>query len=479
MRHLIITARPSSGPEGLRNLAPGNARGSGVLLLFCTPEGCRNRPDNPTRPRHTLSTYHLSHSLFTLLLLCLFLPTLSAADSVRTLAGAPLTSAFADGPGGAARFADPVGLALDSVGNVFIADSANHCLRQLTPAGNVTTIAGRAGDYGSNDGGLGIARFDTPSALAVARDGTLFISDTGNNTIRRRAANGTVSTFAGFAGTPGSTNGVGPVARFNAPLGLALAANGDLFVADSGNHVIRRISSGGSVTTFAGGAELWGAADGKGDQARFNGPVGLVFDRAGNLLVADSFNHAIRKITPDGTVTTLAGKLGEDGYADGAAGDARFGAPAELAFDPNGNLFVTDGWYDTLRKITPNGTVSTVAGLVGTEGSADGSYGGARFFNPYGLVATPTGSLIVSDTYNELIREVITPFTLSAKRTANSPTVIHWESIAGRTYRVLVRDSLSTPWQPLGADLTATGAAAEATDPAAANARFYQVERID
>ena len=448
-------------------------------MLFCTQEGCRNHHPNPTRLRHPLPAYRLAQPLLALLFLCLLLPSALASDSVRTLAGAPLTSAFADGPAASARFADPVGLALDSSGNVFIADSANHCLRQLTPAGNVTTIAGRAGDYGSNDGGLGIARFDTPSAIAVARDGTLFISDTGNNTIRRRAANGTVSTFAGFAGTPGSTNGVGSVARFNAPLGLALAANGDLFVADSGNHVIRRITSGGSVTTFAGGAELWGAVDGKGDQARFNGPVGLVFDQAGNLLVADSFNHAIRKIAPDGTVTTLAGKLGEDGFADGPAGNARFGAPAELAFDPNGNLFVTDGWYDTLRKITPDGTVSTVAGLVGTEGSTDGSYGGARFFNPYGLVATPTGSLIVSDTYNELIREVITPFALSAKRTANSPTVIHWESIAGRTYRVLVRDSLAAPWQPLGTDLTATGAVAEATDTAAVVTRFYQVERID
>ncbi len=402
-----------------------------------------------------------------------------ASDSVRTLAGAPLTSAFADGPAASARFADPVGLALDAQGNVFIADSANHCLRQLTPAGNVTTIAGRPGDYGSDDGDTGFARFDTPSALAVAQDGTLFVSDTGNNTIRRRAPSGTVSTFAGFAGSPGSTNGVGSVARFNAPLGLALAANGDLFVADSGNHAIRRITTDGNVTTFAGGLEQWGAADGMGDQARFNGPVGLVFDKAGNLIVADSFNHAIRKITSDGTVTTLAGKLGEDGFADGPAGDARFGAPAELAFDPNGNLFLTDGWYDTLRKITPDGTVSTVAGLVGTEGSTDGSYGGARFFNPYGLVATPTGSLIVSDTYNELIREVIAPFTLSAKRMANSPTIIRWESIAGRTYRVLVRDLLSAPWQPLGADLTATGAAAEATDPATANARFYQVERRD
>lgn len=471
-RLVVITTHVADGPEGQRTLAGGDAPGSSAPFSYCSPEGFRN----PLR--RIPVTHDLIQSLVAVLVLGLF-STAFAADAVRTLAGAAQVSAYADGPAASARFGDPVGLARDASGNLFIADSANQVVRRLAPDGTVTTVAGRPGEAGANDGSAATARFDTPSALVVAKDGTLFLSDAGNHTLRRRAPNGTVTTLAGFAGSPGSTNGLGAVARFNAPLGLALAPNGDLFVADSGNHAIRRITSAGNVTTFAGGLEQWGAADGKGDQARFNGPVGLVLDATGNLLVADSFNHAIRKIAPDGTVTTVAGQLGEDGFADGPAGDARFGAPAELAIDPNGNLYVTDGLYNTLRRIAPDGTVSTVAGLAGLEGSADGGYGSARFFNPYGLVATPTGSLIVSDTLNQVIREVVTPFTLSARRPANGPTVIRWESLAGRAYRVLVRDSLSAPWQPLGADLTATGAAAEATDDAAATVRFYQVERRD
>ena len=401
-----------------------------------------------------------------------------AADSVRTLAGAAQISAFADGPAASARFADPVGLATDAQGNLFVADSANHSVRKFT-AGNVSTIAGRPGESGSNDGGATVARFDTPSALAMAKDGTLYISDTGNHTIRRRLPNGTVVTLTGTPGNAGSTNGTASAARFNAPLGLALAPNGDLLVADSGNHAIRRVTPAGVVSTFAGGLEQWGAADGKGEQARFYGPVGLTFDKGGNLFVADSFNHAIRRVAPDGTVSTFAGKLGEDGFADGSATEARFGTPAELAFDASGNLFVTDGFYNTLRRIKPDGTVSTVAGLAGAEGSADGGNVAARFFNPYGLVATAAGTLIVSDTYNELIREIAAPFTLSARKTANGGTVIRWESLAGKQYQPLYRDSLTAPWQPLGAPVTAGGATTETTDTTTAAARFYQVRRTD
>lgn len=401
-----------------------------------------------------------------------------AADSVRTLAGATAISAYADGPGVSARFADPVGLAADAQGSVLIADSANHCIR-IFLGGIVSTVAGQPGQNGYRDGASSAAQFDTPSALAVAKDGTIYISDTGNHTIRRLTTNGTVATFAGGAGEAGSTNGPAAAARFNAPLGLALAPNGDLLVADSGNHAIRRITPAGVVSTFAGGLEQWGAADGKGEQARFNGPVGLAFDPTGNLFVADSFNHAIRRVAPDGTVTTFAGKLGEDGFTDGPAAEARFGSPAELAFDASGNLFVTDGFYNTLRRIKPDGTVSTVAGLAGVEGSADGGYVAARFFNPYGLVATTAGTLVVSDTYNELIREITAPFTLSARKTANGGTVIRWESLAGKHYQPLYRDSLTSPWQPLGSPVTASSAATEATDTAAATARFYQVERVD
>jgi len=402
-----------------------------------------------------------------------------AAATVQSLAGFPDAKGFADGATTAARFSDPAGLAVDSFGNVFIADSANHLIRKLSAKGVVSTVAGKPGAAGFNDGASSDAHFDTPSALAVAKDGTLFISDTGNHTIRRRTIDGQITTLAGFAGSFGPTNGLGSIARFNGPLGITFAPNGDLVVADSGNHAIRRITQAGKVTTLSGTPEQWGAIDGKGDQVRFNGPVAVAFNRSGNLYVSDSFNHAIRQITPDGTVTTFAGKLGEDGFVDGPRDAARLGAPAEMAFDSDGNLFVADAFYNTVHKISPDSTVSTVAGLAGQYGTDNGVGAVARFLNPYGLVLLPDASIVLSDTYNQTIRQLTTPFTLTAIRSPQGATVIRWESIPGRTYQVLVRSALSNPWQPLGSNQVASATTAQYTDSVTDSQRFYQILRLN
>lgn len=402
-----------------------------------------------------------------------------AAATVQSLVGFPLASGFADGTTTAARFSDPAGLALDSVGTVLVADSANHLIRRVTPAGVVTTIAGSPRTAGFQDGTSLNARFNTPSALAVAKDGTLYISDTGNHTIRRRTVDGQVTTLAGWAGSPGTTNGLGTTARFNSPLGIAFATNGDLVIADSGNHVIRRMTPAGMVTTMAGVPEQWGASDGKGDQVRFNGPVAVAFDRSGNLFISDSFNHVIREMTPAGIVSTFAGQLAEDGFIDGSRNQARFGAPAEMAFDTSGNLFVADAFFNTIRKIAPDGTVSTVAGLAGQDGTDNGAAASARFLNPYGLVLLPDASIILSDTYNQTIRQIVTPFTLTAVRSPQGATVIRWESIPGHSYRVLVRTSLSNPWEALGPDQVASGATAQFTDSVTNSQRFYQILKLN
>lgn len=397
-----------------------------------------------------------------------------AGDSIRTLAGAPEIAAHADGPRGLARFSDPAGLALDAAGNLFIADSANHCLRRLAADGAVTTLAGRPGQAGFD-----AVHFDSPTALVVAPEGTVFVADTGNHAIRRVLSTGIITTFAGKPGEAGATNAVGPAARFNSPLGLAFAADGTLLVADSGNHVIRRVAPDGAVTTLAGELESWGATDGPAATARFNGPVGLAFDRSGSLFVADSANHAIRRLTPDGTVTTFAGKLGEDGCVDGPASVARFCKPAGLAFDAEGRLYVVDSFNHVLRRIAPDGAVSTVAGLAGVDGSSDGADGTGRFFNPYGVAVTASGSLIVSDTYNQLLREVLAPFTLSATATANGGTLIRWEAVAGHRYRVLARERLDASWQPIGGEVTATAVIGELLEPTNHASRFFQVEQLD
>ena len=400
-----------------------------------------------------------------------------AVDAVATFAGSNIAAGHTDGPAAVARFSDPVGLAVDALGNVWVADSGNHCIRRITPTGMVSTIAGTAGVRGSLDGPATAARFDTPSALAVSQDGVIFISDTGNHTLRRLDRNGQVSTLAGTPGDSGSTNGVGSIARFNAPLGLAVSASGIVFGADSGTHIIGRGESNGNVTTLAGVAESWGDQEGSATTARFNGPVGLALDSVGNLVVADAFNHTLRRITADGTVSTLAGKSGEAGIVDGPAREARLGTPAELAFDLRGNLYVTDAFYHTLRRLGTDGQMETVAGLAGFDGATDGNYTAARFFNPYGVAITPRGTLMVSDTYNSTLRELVAPFALRVTFPSSKGSVIRWESEPGQRYQLFTCTDWSLPWTPIGAPITASGITAEWTDTLspASQDRWYQI----
>ena len=248
-------------------------------------------------------------------------------------------------------------------------------------------------------------------------------------------------------------------------------------VADAGNHAIRRIASDTTVSTLAGDLGVWGTEDGPAAAARFNGPVGLAFDAAGNLLIADSANHTLRRFSTNGTVTTFAGKAGDDGCLDGPADRSRFCNPAGLAFDARGSLYVVDSSNHVLRRVKPDGTVSTVAGLAGSEGSTDGDLRVGRLFNPYGLVVTAAGSLVVSDTYNQILREVKLPFTLSVTRPAKGGVSISWESIPGRTYRLLTRDDLGTPWIPLS-ERKAVSTQSEATDESRSAKRFYQVVEL-
>ncbi len=399
-----------------------------------------------------------------------------AQDKVTTLAGVPLISGAVDGSPALARFGDPTAIACDSSGNLYVADNANHTIRKISSDGTVSTLAGLAGANGSADGPGAAARFDSPSGIAVDRNGNIFVSDTGNHTIRKITTDGTVSTLAGFTGDSDAVDGIGSAARFNTPLGLAVDTNGIVFVADSGNHTIRRIATDGTVTTFAGIAGSFGATDGVGTNANFNNPVGLALDPNGNLFVADANNHTIRKITPDGSVSTFAGVAGEDGCVDGIGAVARFCKPAELAMDAKGNLFVADSFNHTIRKITPAGAVSTVSGVAGLDGASDGANGAARFFNPYGVALTPQGHLIVSDTYNETIRQVLVPFGLTVDRSTSGAVRITWEAVIGRQYQLQFRDAVNgSAWQNLGGLVTATFQSTSQLDAPSSVQRFYRV----
>jgi sugar lactone lactonase YvrE len=224
------------------------------------------------------------------------------------------------------------------------------------------------------------------------------------------AQNYTDYTFVTLAGMPemgaGSRDGVGAVAQMSHPSGLSADGNGNLYVADTLNHTIRKVTPAGVVTTVAGLAGHPGNADGTGIAARFFEPQDLVADGAGNLYVVDSSNHTIRKITPAGVVTTFAGMSGKPGRNDGIGKTAQFNHPSSIAMDMDGNLYVADTDNQTIRKITPGAVVTTVAGSPGSFGSLDGTGSAARFFNPQGVTVDGAGNIYVSDTSNNTIRKI-------------------------------------------------------------------------
>ena len=222
------------------------------------------------------------------------------------------------GIGTAARFCNPQGVATDSTGNVYVADTFNCAIRKITPAGVVSTLAGTAGTCGSVDGPGSAASFNYPQGIAADNTGNTYVADSTNCTIRKITSAGVVSTLAGTAGACGSADATGAAARFNYPVGVAIDSAGNVDVADTNNCTIRQITPAGVVSTLAGAAGVAGSADGMASSARFSGPTGIAIDGTDNLYVADLGNNTIRKITPAGVVTTVVGIAGQAGFAPGA-----------------------------------------------------------------------------------------------------------------------------------------------------------------
>lgn len=330
-----------------------------------------------------------------------------------TLAGFGGNLGSADGTLTDAKFKGPAGVAADGLGGVYIADQVNHTIRKLTSGGEVTTLAGLAGSAGAQDGTGSEARFSRPQGVAVDGAGNVYVGDFGNNTIRKITPAGAVTTLAGLPGIDGgSADGTGSAARFSNPYGLALDSATNLYVADSNNYTIRRVSPAGFVTTRAGSAGNPGSADGIGTAARFNNPSGVAVDNASNIYVADTWNHTIRKVTPARVVTTIAGLAGNPGSADGTGSDARFYFPSGIAADGTGNVYVADAYNNTIRKLTLAGTnwlVTTLGGMSGFYGTADGTGSAARFSNPNGIAVDSDGALYVADFYFNTIRKGYPP----------------------------------------------------------------------
>ncbi len=315
----------------------------------------------------------------------------------------------------AGSFNGPRSVALDGSSNVYVADTSNHAIRKITLLGGISTLAGGLGESGSFNGSGIAARFSSPRGVAVLKTavstpvvipaGTVYVADTGNHVIRRISPDGAVMTLAGTVGSVGTVGGSGSVARFSSPGGLVVRSDGSAFVADTGNHTIRQISAAGQVTTFAGTAGSIGSDNATGAAARFSSPQGVALDNFGNVFVADTGNHLIRKIDNTGAVTTLAGGAGQIGSTDGAGTAARFSSPEGIATDTTGNLYVADAGNHTIRKIViSSGVVTTLAGTAGQIGSTDATGAAARFATPSGVAADGTG-IYVADTGNQIIRK--------------------------------------------------------------------------
>jgi len=355
---------------------------------------------------------------------------------VSTLAGNG-NPGYADGPGNVAEFYFPFDITIDTAGNLYVADSSNNRIRKITPRGEVSTLAGSgraassALDGGYADGLGEAARFNVPGGITIDKEGNLYVSDSANHRIRKITPRGEVSTFAGD-GKRDFADGPGEAARFNVPGDITIDKEGNLYVVDTFNHRIRKISPEGEVSTFAGGSAqtdeegggetnkyLGGFSDGQGSAAQFRRPHGIVIDASANLYVADTFNNRIRKITPRGEVSTFAGSgraalpALDGGYADGPGNVAEFYLPSDITIDTAGNLYVADTLNNRIRKITPKGEVSTLAGsgraasAVDGGGYADGPGNVAEFYLPSGITIDTAGNLYVADSSNHRIRKIV------------------------------------------------------------------------
>lgn len=330
--------------------------------------------------------------------------------SVADLAGQAGVSGDHDGPGAQATFENPSSLGIDAYGNILVTDSEASTIRTIDPNGAVSTFAGQAGKTGSVDGTQSFSKMNHPEAIAVAPGGFGYFADSANDTIRQYFPTGdgiqtfisAVATVAGSAGASESKDGQGSAARFDEPAGIAVTPDFTVYVSDTGANRIRKISSTGAVTSLTESSTA-GFSDGNVADARFNQPTGIAVDQSGNIFIADTENHVIRRLAADGSVITIAGSPGVAGFSDGRGGAALFNRPTALAFDASGNLYVADTGNDAIRQVAPSGLVTTMIG-TGAGGHENGAGRAAMLNVPTGLAVDAAGRLIIADGGNHVVR---------------------------------------------------------------------------
>jgi hypothetical protein len=323
--------------------------------------------------------------------------------AVNTLCGLG-TPGFADGDASVAKFNSPRGIAIDGLDNLYVADAGNQRIRRVSANGVVTTFAG-SGVAGFLDGDPATAKFNSPYDVAYDLiNNYLYVADRLNHCIRRLSSTGYVTTAAGIPGSPGYVDAPGLSARFDGPTGVAVEGElASVYIADANNHCIREFNYLEVVSTFA-GSNVAGQQDGNGTGAKFSSPADIEWDSTGNLYVTDKVNHNIRKISPSGEVTTVAGS-GIAGYTDAQGALAAFNEPVGISANA-GSLMVADLQNQRIRGISNSGLVTTIAG-DGTQGWGDGSGATAKFKNPSAIVRDSNGDFYVADTGNHLIRKIV------------------------------------------------------------------------
>ena len=339
-----------------------------------------------------------------------------AQGTITTVAGNGQPGYSGDGgPATAASLSGAVGVAVDAAGNLYIADTSSNRIRKVTPGGTITTVAGNGGAVYSGDGGPATAAsLNWPSGLAVDAAGNLYIADNHNHRIRKATAGGTITTAAGN-GQQGYSGDGGPAtaASLNSPYAVAVDSAGNLYIVDSNNNRIRKVASDGTITTAAGNGQQGYSGDGgPATAASLGSPGGVAVDSAGNLYIADSSNLRIRKVTSGGTITTLAGN-GAQGYSGdgGPATAASLWGPSCVAVDAAGNLYFADTWNSRIRKVALGGTITTVAGNGRMAYSGDGGPPTAAALNlPQGVAVDAASNLYISDYFNYRIRKVLAAF---------------------------------------------------------------------
>ena len=370
----------------------GNADGIGTAASFNGPQGITTIGDGK------LYVADVNNNTVRQILV--------STGAVTTLAGSSIAGS-SDGKGTAARFYQPSGLEIYQ-GSLLIADAQNNAIRELDLGANaVTTLAGTAGHYGDSDGKGSTASFNEPEGLAADASGNLFVADAQNHIVREISPSGVVTTLAGKPGVAGSVDGTGSAALFNTPTQAIPDNDGNLYVAELAGCKIRKVViASGNVTTVAGSGNC-GDADGVGTMASFGRPAGLALDSSGNLYVSEVSFGTIRKVNlGSGMVTTFAGSVGHPGASDGIGTAATFTAPFGLATDAT-SLYVTDSGNSTVRKIDlATASVTTIAGRANVTGFGDGVGSAATLNHPNGITLAADGTLYIADSVNAIVRKL-------------------------------------------------------------------------